>query len=272
MIIYFAGADKIKQASLVKNILISFYGLKGISENLKDKNIFLDSGAYSAMTQRKQIDLNLYIAFIKENLNKIKIYAGLDVIGDHKKTIENQKKMERQGLTPLWTFHARGEPYDILKRESKKRDYIALGGTAGGRFHISYMVKHFDYCFSIIPKTCKVHGFGITNPHLLNRYPFYSVDSTSWNSGSRYRTLLNYKESRHKRIKEYAQIFLGIKGGGFAGQRKKGQSMAKEFIEYFNFALKGTADDFNERNILTTLKMERYFTDLWTKRGVVWNE
>jgi hypothetical protein len=32
----------------------------------------------------------------------------------------------------------------------------------------------------------KVHGFGITSPWLVKRYPFYSVDSTSWKAGGRY--------------------------------------------------------------------------------------
>ena len=33
---------------------------------------------------------------------------------------------------------------------------------------------------------CKVHGLGFTSTKLLNKYHFYSVDSSSWSSGRRF--------------------------------------------------------------------------------------
>jgi hypothetical protein len=41
-------------------------------------------------------------------------------------------------------------------------------------------------CFSIIPKNVKVHGFAITSPYVVKRFPFYSVDSSSWTNAGRY--------------------------------------------------------------------------------------
>lgn len=42
-----------------------------------------------------------------------------------------------------------------------------------------------DRCFTLMTSEdgrpyCRTHGFGVTNPPLLTRYPWYSTDSTTW--------------------------------------------------------------------------------------------
>lgn len=157
--------------------------------NKKNKvSIFLDSGAFSAFTQGVEIDIQKYIEFIKENENHLEIYANLDVIGDASATWKNQKKMERAGLLPMPCFHF-GEDWKWLERYVKNYEYIALGGVAK-KSDYANLTKWLDECFKRIcnkngiPKT-KVHGFGITRLRLLHRYPWYSVDSTSWVISSR---------------------------------------------------------------------------------------
>ena len=55
---------------------------------IRNKDFFLDSGAFSVFSGASEnIDINKYISFIKKN--KIKKYAGLDVIGNAEKTTEN---------------------------------------------------------------------------------------------------------------------------------------------------------------------------------------
>ena len=149
--------------------------------------LFLDSGAFSAWTQKITIDIQEYIAFIKEHEDIIDVHANLDVIGNARATLKNQKIMERAGLTPIPCFHA-GEDFSYLSHYVEKYDYIALGGVAQlGRKAQEWM----DRCFTIICDTedrmprCKVHGFGVTAMPLLFRYPWYSVDSTSWVMTSR---------------------------------------------------------------------------------------
>lgn len=149
---------------------------------------FLDSGAFSAWSQGVEIDLQKYIKFIHENKHIFDIYACLDVIGDPKKTWENQLEMERQGLQPIITFHV-GEDYSWLKKYARKYSFLALGGIAKGH-SIREVQKHLDKCWSILtdekgfPEN-KVHGFGLTSIKLMRRYPWYSVDSTSWATVSR---------------------------------------------------------------------------------------
>lgn len=149
----------------------------------KKVELFLDSGAYSALTQGKVIDLDEYIKFIETNHDAIAVYANLDVIGDAEGTWKNQKYMEKRGLHPLPVFHA-GEDLEYFYRYLGKYDYICLGGLVGGSNQ--QLTFWLDSLFEIICDTpdhlpkCKIHGFGLTALDLMLRYPWYSVDSTSW--------------------------------------------------------------------------------------------
>jgi hypothetical protein len=161
-------------------------------------DIFLDSGAFSAMTQGIEIDIQEYIDFIKRYEKSLEVYANLDVIGidgrppDRESAemgIANQRIMEKAGLRPIPVFHFR-EPFDILEQFVAEYDYIALGGAVG--FSASVLIPWLDKCFRDIicdPKTgiprVRIHGFGITSIPLLLRYPWYSVDSSSWSMGGR---------------------------------------------------------------------------------------
>ena len=152
----------------------------------KDKKVelFLDSGAYSAFTQNVKIDIQDYIQFIKDNQSSIDLYANLDVIGDAEKTWHNHQIMTRAGLNPMPVFHY-GEDDSWLKRYlAKGCNYIALGGLVGGSS--DGLTLWLDRLFSTLlcdekgfPKI-KIHGFGLTSLKMMLRYPWYSVDSTSW--------------------------------------------------------------------------------------------
>ncbi|MFW6326751.1 MAG: hypothetical protein ACOC2F_00405 [Bacteroidota bacterium] len=149
----------------------------------KKIDLFLDSGAFSAKTQGVEIDIQEYIQFIKRHEKAIDVYANLDVIGSAEKTWENQMIMEKEGLHPLPVFHL-GAPRSFLERYIDRYDYIALGGMVG--IKNSQLIQWLDPLWrdlltkpNGIPKV-KVHGFGLTSLRLMLRYPWYSVDSTSW--------------------------------------------------------------------------------------------
>lgn len=154
--------------------------------NSKDKKVdlFLDSGAFSAWSQGKEIDIYEYIDFIKEHINVIDVYANLDVIGDPEATWKNQMIMEKAGLKPLPVFHY-GEDEKWLKRMlTKDYDYISLGGMVP--ISTSDLIHWLDYVYKTYlcddkgMPIVKVHGFGLTSLRLMVRYPWFSVDSTSW--------------------------------------------------------------------------------------------
>lgn len=156
---------------------------------MKRVGIFLDSGAFSAWKQGKEIDLQEYINFIKENKEWITHYTCLDVIRNPEQTWLNQLEMIRQGLNPIVVFHKK-ENYRWLRKYIRKFEYIGLGGVAGD-MEIGETERHLDRCFDIIcdqpsrlPKV-KVHGFGVTINRLLFKYPWHSADSSTWIMTSR---------------------------------------------------------------------------------------
>lgn len=151
---------------------------------MKKLSLFLDSGAYSAMSKGAKIDIYDYIDFINNHKEDITIYSNLDVIGDAEQTLKNQQIMEDAGLTPLPCFH-RGEDWKYLHYYIKNYDYLALGGVAKDKDR-SHLKQWMNDCWDIICDTpdrlpkVKVHGFAITSLEIMVKYPWYSADSTSW--------------------------------------------------------------------------------------------
>lgn len=171
--------------------LLSYYFLNSENSSMKTmkcdiKNkveLFLDSGAFSAWSQGIKIGIEDYISFIKKHKKYINVYANLDVIGDAEATLKNQHIMEKAGLSPLPCFHI-NEDIKYLKLYLKKYKYVALGGMVG--IHKKKLDAWLNTIFGEyicdskgVPKT-KIHGFGLTSLALLLKYPWYSVDSTSW--------------------------------------------------------------------------------------------
>jgi len=186
MRIYLAGSassnpEKIGWERMIHNRLLSFFDKPKLGAHWKNRNLFLDSGAYSAKSKGVTISLDAYMQFIEDNKEYITIYPNLDVIGDVKGTWRNQRIMERNGFSPLPVFHIM-EPVKYLHRCIDKYPYFCIGGTASG-YGSTERTQFLDYCFSEINrigKEVKVHGFGVTSFSLMNRYPWHSVDSTYW--------------------------------------------------------------------------------------------
>jgi hypothetical protein len=158
---------------------------------MREHSFFLDSGAYSAMTRKVNIDIDQYIEFIKKNKKYLDVYANLDVIGDADggKSYENWKYMKSKGLDPLPVYHAHADP-KYLQLYIKETDYIAIGAIS--EMNTKQRLQSLDKTWRLFlldskgfPKV-KCHGFGLTASAIMSRYPWYSVDSMSWSLMSAY--------------------------------------------------------------------------------------
>lgn len=153
-------------------------------EQDKQVDLFIDSGAFSAWKQSSEIQVEDYIQFIKEYQDVIDIYANLDVIGDPIRTWKNQRKMEKAGLEPLPVFHYGNDLYWLKWYLNYGYPYISLGGMVP--VSTNDLITWLDDLFlnhltdSDGYPVIKVHGFGLTGLRLMLRYPWFSVDSTSW--------------------------------------------------------------------------------------------
>ena len=145
--------------------------------------VFLDSGAFSAFTQGVTIDIGRYCDYCHRNADIVEFPSVLDAIGDCDGTWRNQMEMERRGVRPLPCYHY-GEPTEVLDHYVANYDYITIGGmvpisTPQLKIWLDRIwAEHLTHPDGT-PKV-KVHGFGLTSLPLMFRYPWYSVDSSTW--------------------------------------------------------------------------------------------
>lgn len=145
--------------------------------------LLLDSGAFSADSQGKSLLLGDYIEYVQDNKRWLDHYIVLDVIKNSRLSWNNQKMMERRNLEPLPVFHSEDKfPYYLDK--CLEYDYFALGGMAGGSAksmerRVSFLNKCWKHILKKKPEV-KVHGLGMASFILMGKYPWYSVDTTSW--------------------------------------------------------------------------------------------
>ena len=144
---------------------------------------FLDSGAFSAFSLGAHIDIAEYAEFIKAHQDIIIMASVLDAIGDVEGTFKNQMELERRGAEVLPCFHY-GEPFEMAEYYVKHYDYMTIGGMVPipnnklepwlDELWARVLTDNDGYARN------KVHGFGLTTRKLMEKYPWYSVDSSSW--------------------------------------------------------------------------------------------
>ena len=167
-------------------VLLSFYYYKKKGDLVKKLlrsgvEVLIDSGAFTAHNSGKTVDINEYCKFIYDT--GVSQYAGLDVIGDSKATMINQKYMESVGLSPIPTFHM-GSTIDEVE-PLLEYGRIAFGGMVFNKG----LRNHMDILWSHILKrkpNIKIHGFWVTNLEFMARYPWDSIDSSNFQACRRW--------------------------------------------------------------------------------------
>jgi len=210
--LYFAGSDNPawreyliqKKANRLASWINDRNVIDAWIENEAKGNLFVDSGAFSAHTVGKEVDIDKYIEFLNSIDDKLYIAAELDKIPG----VFRQAKTRKQCLeAPLMSW----ENYLYMRERVKSPDKILpifhqnedfdwlitmLETTFEGK-HIPYIGvspandrstkeknEWFETVFRLIGQSSnpnvKTHAFGMTSLSVLERYPFTSADSTSW--------------------------------------------------------------------------------------------
>lgn len=162
--------------------------------------LMLDSGAFSAWSQKASIDLDAYIDFCLTHQEHLEYIVNLDVIpgewGQKRLPPEEVRRAAEQGWENYWrmrdagvdkdklihVFH-QGEPFEWLQMIVKEVPYIGLS-PANDRT-TPEKTTWLDDCMPHVTDKdgmpiVKWHGFAVTSIGLMLRYPWYSVDSASW--------------------------------------------------------------------------------------------
>lgn len=151
--------------------------------------VFLDSGAFSAHTLGVEIKIEDYCDYIIRNRDILREEDGvvmasvLDGIGDPLQTYRNQLEMEARGAKPLPCFHY-GEDERYLDWYVANYDYITIGGMVGKSTKALTTFLDRIWENNLVDGAgrakIKIHGFGVTSVPLMERYPWFSCDSSSW--------------------------------------------------------------------------------------------
>lgn len=216
--LYFAGAGAVELDNYIaknncnrlcsqlneRNTINKFINIR--KEVNSSSNLFIDSGAWSAHSKQKEINVDEYIKYLNDNDAEFYIYAQLDKIpGEFRKPKTLEQKLEapkiswdnylymkdkvktRDKLLPI--FH-QGEDYKWL---INMLEYVHpdtnthipyIGISPSNDLPVSQKIEFIDKCFEIIKNSSnpnvKTHAFGMTSLKVLEQYPFTSADSTSW--------------------------------------------------------------------------------------------
>lgn len=171
--------------------------------------LFIDSGAFTAFTKKKVVDVDDYIEFINSIDDAVTIFAQVDKIpGEWGKertpeelaeaprlSWENYLYMVNKVKSPeklLPIFH-QGEDFSWLENMLNykytegplKGQYIKyIGISCSKDIPSSAWAPWFNLCFKMIKESpnpnVQTHAFGMTSLKTLEQYPFTSADSTSW--------------------------------------------------------------------------------------------
>ena len=208
--------------------------------------VFLDSGAFSAFFGGVEIDMQAYCEYIHRNADIIEVASVLDGIGDPLKTYENQAKMESMGTRPLPCFHY-GEDPEYLKWYVEHYDHITLGGmvpisTPQLQLWLDEMWDKY-LTDSSGRARIKVHGFGMTALGLMKRYPWYSVDSSSWVQIANFGNVLMPRNNAILSISDQSPT-LKQKGKNYYNMAPMQQDAIKQEIESYGFDIDRLSEHF----------------------------
>ena len=244
MIIYFAGADgenqyaKMLREAGAKHRLESYFYLKEGPTRKGFDSYLLDSGGFSARNKGVPISVVGYSRYLNDH--QVELAFNLDT-NDFEETKRNQRFLEREcpGTYIIPIYH-----YGDLKEDNYLEEligeypYIGLGGVAGRKRSKEEKIGFWAHIFKQSGTTTRIHGLGLTKEDAMKTFPFYSVDSTSWQSFGRY----GQSKSTTKRI---ARVRVRT--------RHYLDNIKLDMLNYW-------------------VKLETEITELWTERGIVWDQ
>lgn len=256
--------------------------------------LWMDSGAFTAWTRKEQIDLDEYIQYCLDRIDIITYVVNLDVIPGEfgQKNLppeeiersaglgyQNYRYMLSRGIPKeklIHVFH-QGENFKWLKQMVGEIPYIGLS-PANDRT-TPEKIMWLDQCMPHVTDKdgypiVKFHGFAVTAPRLMFRYPWYSADSTTWQMMASNGHIMvprktngqyDYTRPWHiitvslesSRVKEAGQHYNNLP--------REEQKVIVDYIESKGFALEELQTNYLKRSEINVI----YFKDL-SKNMIQW--
>ena len=287
MRLYFAIAPariyfKMLEEENVESVLSSYAFIKDPQKMINlwgdfvPKNLILDSGAFSVWSNGKTVDIDSYALFcegVKRLLpSEVNLYVvNLDVLPGKfgqrptneereysaSQGFENMLYLESKGLKVIHVFHQH-EDFKWLDKMRNHSDYIGI--SPANDCSMKEKLHWLNEVFGLIKDTIKTHGFAVTSHEQLYRYPFYSVDSSSWTAPPRFGRIPIFMDDLTMKSIQY----------------KDKENVVKywDYLKHIGIEKLG-ADKYEDRvklAIRSYQQLEKMATNIWTKRGITFND
>lgn len=200
----------------------------------KYEEYLLDSGAFTFIMSKKKTKIDIdsftdeYIDFIKDN--KIDNFFEMDVdkIFGYEKVKQLSRRIEaKTGKQSIPVFHmSRG--LDDWNSMCKDYKYVSLG-IAGKDVPWGDTQTFMRFVMNAKSYGTKVHGLGITGMKTLKKVPFYSVDSSSWTCGNRYKSIFFFDGKEVKSVK------VDLSNKRIKDHLKLAEHNFKQWVEFSNY-------------------------------------
>jgi hypothetical protein len=190
--------------------------------------VFLDSGAYSLQRRpmpllKQEAYIQRYVHFCRQEGSSLDCYANLDHRPDSTLCYQMQKRLEQTGIFPFPVIHGDRLGLEYLQRYIDE-GYKFIGVSPSHFWKSRYEMDAFlNRVFHIAEKhDVFLHGFAITDPELMFRFPFYSCDSRTALMETALGRVLAIRNHRllHVRVSEYRGVITSLD-----------KDYAKEWIE-----------------------------------------
>lgn len=162
-------------------------------------------------------------------------------------------------------FPKRTDEYERLLNEYK---YVAIWDEPD-----QTVLNNYFYIWKKVWKNTRIHWFAETKVEKVWGYPYFSVDSTTWNIWSLYWTFLIFDE-KEKKMKSFVTKWLRTSSKEF----QKMKDYLSKNLEYVCPSVKSTWMENmlkyegwllrDRQNVFAMIRMQEYATYIWNCRGV----
>ncbi len=219
-------------------------------------DLIIDSGAFSYY-KKGGIKLDTWIAKAKKLQMPNSQLIGLDVIGNPAETLENYNEIIKTIPDAIPTFHV-GSDISYLKKYLNNTDRIAIGGMVPYKSEIEKLKRFLTEIFKLFGKEAlpRFHAFGYFSPEILENFPFWSADASTWQNYSRFGEFHVFKKMQYLRMKS-------INVETFSPYGKT--------LDELNIYLLNTPEAKLESIKNALHGYEKFLTYLWNKREIKFN-
>lgn len=162
------------------------------SDTARWPKVILDSGAVTVDAQGKQMNIRKYAHWVRQAVadDCVLAAANLDVIRDPVASAVNLQRLHDLGVDAMPVVH-NGTPGKVIDQVIEATSRVGIGGMTRQGTPKTAAIPYLVHCFAAAQRYGTLtHGFGMTRQDWIARFPWTSVDSSTWSGAHRFGKML----------------------------------------------------------------------------------